>query len=76
MVKPELHVEGDQVVGYYPILINGMCLQCHGQAGEEIKAGTLEKLTALYPEDKAKGYKDGGFRGVWVVGMQRQASSN
>jgi hypothetical protein len=40
------------------------CLNCHG---EEVKAGVLNKISALYPSDKAIGYKLGDIRGAFTI---------
>ncbi|MGB0525569.1 MAG: c-type heme family protein [Flammeovirgaceae bacterium] len=71
--KPEpLLVEGTkEVVGYYPIMTNQMCLQCHGKANETLKATTLSKINELYPKDKAIGYDVNQLRGIWVVKMPK-----
>ena len=45
-----------------------MCLQCHGQS---IAPDVREKLSGLYPEDKATGYREGDIRGAFVVTRQR-----
>jgi hypothetical protein len=41
-----------------------LCLQCHGVA---IDPAVAEKLDALYPEDKATGFRQGDLRGAFVV---------
>lgn len=56
--------------GYYPILTNEMCLQCHGSPDGDIEQSTLERITALYPEDLARGYGTNQLRGIWVVQME------
>jgi hypothetical protein len=68
----EVHrlIENDgTVIGYYPIITNGMCLQCHGGVGADIQPATLSALEALYPNDEAVGYAAGQLRGLWVVTM-------
>ena len=45
----------------------GLCLQCHGTA---IAPKLAEKLSELYPEDKATGYSEGEIRGAFVVTRQ------
>lgn len=59
-------------VGYYPIVTNQMCLQCHGKADVNIKATTLQKINTLYPTDKATGYADNELRGLWVIEIDRK----
>lgn len=70
-LTPELHATGDKVVGYYPILTNALCLQCHGQPNEQILPGSLQLIDSLYPQDHAKGYAEGELRGAFVVEMGR-----
>jgi len=41
-----------------------VCLKCHGT---EISPAVTAKLTELYPDDKATGYKEGDLRGAFVV---------
>lgn len=66
-------VEKDGVVtGYYPIVTNAMCLQCHGNVSTDIKAETLGKIRKAYPEDKATGYGVNELRGLWVVEMPKK----
>lgn len=56
-------------MGYFPILTNPMCLQCHGVIGAELEGPFYEKVKALYPEDQAIGYAAGELRGMWVVAL-------
>lgn len=49
------------------VIPGGMCLSCHGEPKSEINEATLQKLTELYPEDKAKGHKVGDLRGMWSI---------
>ncbi|MCB9222794.1 MAG: DUF3365 domain-containing protein [Crocinitomicaceae bacterium] len=58
------------VIGYYPILTNDMCLQCHGTS-KEIKPSTAELIKQKYPNDKGIGYGVNQLRGIWVVEMQK-----
>ncbi|RIW18549.1 DUF3365 domain-containing protein [Algoriphagus lacus] len=66
--------EGGEVFLYTkPIVIpNGMCLSCHGEPGKEINKETLEKLTKLYPNDRATGHKVGDLRGMWSVRIPKK----
>ena len=56
-------------VGYYPIITNAMCLQCHGKPKEDIEPSTLAMIDEKYPNDLAKGYAINELRGIWVVEM-------
>ena len=69
---PPLLTELDgKMVGYYPIVTNQMCLQCHGTPEKEINTKTLSKIKKLYPTDKATGYTEGEIRGIFVVEMDK-----
>lgn len=49
------------------ILVQGMCLNCHGLPGKEIKPETLAAINERYAADSATGYKEGALRGLWHV---------
>ncbi|MBT8047498.1 MAG: DUF3365 domain-containing protein [Xanthomonadales bacterium] len=42
----------------------GLCLQCHGT---QIAPEVADKLSEIYPQDKATGFKPGDLRGAFVV---------
>lgn len=47
-----------------PLYVQPLCLNCHG---ENIKPEVEEKISKLYPQDQAKGFRPGDLRGViWV----------
>ena len=66
---PKLTVLENKQIGYYPILTNKMCMQCHGQLNTEILPGTLSIINKLYPNDLATGYRIDEIRGIWVIEM-------
>lgn len=66
-LKPKVTETATGYVGYYPILTNNMCLQCHGKKESEVKPSTLALLKQKYPGDKATGYGENELRGIWVV---------
>jgi cytochrome c553 len=68
---PAIRDTGSHMIGYYPIVTNAMCLQCHGAPGQEIAADTLETIRADYPDDLATGYGAGELRGIWVITMEK-----
>ncbi len=47
-----------------PIIAQPMCLACHGV---ELQPDIAAKISESYPEDRATGFKDGDFRGVFWV---------
>lgn len=70
-MKPILE-ESDHVVSfYYPILTNKMCMQCHGDKKNDLKAEVLASIEKLYPEDKATGYLPNQIRGIWAIKMKK-----
>ncbi|MFV0606634.1 MAG: DUF3365 domain-containing protein [Niabella sp.] len=66
--QPQLHEKKDTIVGYYPIVTNTMCMQCHGDK-QSIASSTLSALNKLYPSDAAIGYQPEELRGLWVIEM-------
>jgi hypothetical protein len=48
-----------------------VCLHCHGEAVADPVAA---KIAALYPEDRATGYRSGDIRGAFVVIRRTDAS--
>lgn len=62
----DLHENGE-VFYYEPIMMQPLCLNCHGAPGKQINEATFNAIKAKYPKDKAMGYKEGDFRGLWVV---------
>jgi len=71
-VKPQLISSDNKHVGYYPIVTNQMCMQCHGTINSDIKPEVLSKIKTLYPNDKAIAYKENELRGIWVIEMAKE----
>lgn len=64
----ESTVVADEKVFYAPIvLLNPVCLNCHGDPETDLAANTRELLARLYPDDSATGFKLGDVRGLWRV---------
>lgn len=70
-IYPSIIEHEKDVVGYYPITTNKMCLQCHGNPKKEIAPEVYAKIKSLYPEDLATGYGENQLRGLWVVTMKK-----
>ena len=47
-----------------PIFVQALCLTCHG---ESLSESVSSKISELYPDDRAVGYRVGDFRGVFWV---------
>jgi cytochrome c553 len=60
---------GSKIHFYYPIVTNTMCLKCHGKT-EQMESEVVSKITALYPDDKAVGYKENEVRGIWSISFE------
>jgi mono/diheme cytochrome c family protein len=69
-IAPTTTEKDDVVIGYYPIVTNQMCLQCHG-GKDQIQASTMRLISEKYPADKAQGYAENQLRGIWVVEMKK-----
>jgi hypothetical protein len=59
---------GKQVLFRYmkPIVMQGMCLSCHGEPGK-ISSRVTGILSERYPDDRATGYSTGQLRGAVSV---------
>ena len=67
-LQPHLEMTGDIVIFYSPILLlNPLCLQCHGEPGSTMDAQVNEFIKTKYPDDLATGYKLGDLRGLWKI---------
>ena len=73
-LKPVLDLNKEGQVSFYsPIITNAMCLQCHGKPEVQITPSTLSRLDKLYPEDKARGYRENQVRGIWAVTFKEES---
>ena len=70
-LKPYMFEVEGKMTGYYPIVTNEMCLQCHGNPDQQVAEATLDVLEEKYPGDKALGYVSNQLRGIWVVNWER-----
>lgn len=69
--KPKLMETDDKITGYYPIVTNTMCMNCHSDKSK-IDSKTLAKINELYPSDAATGYAENQLRGLWVIEMEKK----
>jgi len=74
-ITPQLVENKDTMLAYYPIMTNTMCLQCHGVPNQDIKTTTQQKIKQLYPDDLATGYGENELRGIWVIEMPKQTTT-
>ncbi len=66
--KPLVVKVGDKVRVYKPLVIEPVCLKCHGNINN-INPKIKEIISKKYPDDKAINYKVGDLRGVIVAEM-------
>lgn len=52
---------------FKPILVQTMCLNCHGHQEKNINPETWIMIQKKYPGDKAIDYKEGDLRGLWHI---------
>lgn len=63
--EPRIVEISETQLGYVePIVLQPLCLTCHGEA---LPADVASKIEELYPDDRATGFEVGDFRGVFWV---------
>lgn len=64
-LQPQLvELEGGRHGYAEPIVMQPLCLTCHGT---ELSPDIAARIEALYPDDQATGFSDGEFRGVFWI---------
>jgi hypothetical protein len=65
---PVVEQSADGKAHYFkPIMLQALCLNCHGQPQTDIKPEVWQALQKAYPADSAHGYHEGDLRGMWHV---------
>ena len=54
------------------VLGNELCLHCHGTPKKDIAVETLQQIDSLYPQDEARNYQLGDFRGIWSIQLKQK----
>lgn len=70
-LTPRLVLKDDSVIFYKAIILQPMCLTCHGQPEKELTFHTDSLIRTLYPKDKAIGYQVNQVRGLWRIGFKQ-----
>lgn len=71
-LKPIVSKDKEGKVHFYaPIKLEAKCLACHGTVGKEVSVKTDSILKALYPQDKATGFKTGDLRGIISIAFNK-----
>jgi hypothetical protein len=60
-------IDAHTVAYYHPIIMQPMCLSCHGKLGETLSEEDYSIIQYLFPKDEAIGYENGDFRGMWSL---------
>ena len=71
-LQPQLAHEHETVYYYAPILMQDLCLKCHGTPGETISEQDYALILEKYPDDQAIGYKAGDWRGMWSIAFDAE----
>ena len=71
-IKPTPNIQainGGDVLLYSKAIVipGGLCLNCHGNSKNDIKAETLSKIDSIYPNDLARDHEVGDLRGMWAI---------
>lgn len=70
-------VRDQEAIHYFkPIIMQGMCVSCHGKRGEQISETTIAQINRLYPGDQAVNFKEGDLRGMWHIIFRRPSHAN
>lgn len=64
-------IDAHTVAYYQPILIQPLCLTCHGVLGETMTEENYSFIKYLYPDDQATGYQLGDLRGIFSLQIPR-----
>jgi hypothetical protein len=71
-IKPLVQKNAAGIAYYSPILVNDLCLKCHGQPGSTMTAEDYAFIKEKYPADEAIGYVSGDLRGMWSIQFSPQ----
>jgi hypothetical protein len=67
-IKPVFEEDKQGKYHYFkPIIIQAMCLNCHGSKSGQIPPAAWQSIQQKYPVDMAYDYKEGDLRGMWHV---------
>ncbi len=70
-ILPTQFEEEDKVNFYSPIVMESLCVTCHGVKGESLTPEVEKIISSKYPNDAATGYKVGDLRGLWHISFTK-----
>jgi hypothetical protein len=71
ILKEKIVFDGEAIHYFKPILVQALCLNCHGQVGKTLDAKNYAVITKLYPNDKAVDYQLNELRGAWHITFRK-----
>lgn len=72
-MMPQVISDGNSKTYFAPIIVQDMCLKCHGHQDEIDNYAVIKEL---YPNDLAIGYKQGDLRGMWSISFRNNKDRN
>lgn len=73
-VEPYQLAELGDKVGYAePIYVKSLCLSCHG-GPKQVPPKLAKLIDKAYPKDQARGFAEGGFRGLFWVELPKKGA--
>lgn len=71
-IKPVFEEDKKGKYHYFkPIILQAMCINCHGSAAEQIQPAVWQSIQQKYPADLAHDYREGDLRGMWHVTLSK-----
>ena len=71
-LKPTVkQLASGEVRFYAPIMLDKVCLNCHGEIGGNVKSENYAVIKKHYPNDEAFDYKEGDLRGIWSITFKK-----
>ncbi len=64
-------LDNNKVAFAAPIILQPLCMKCHGTVGTDIAEADYTIIKKLYPKDEAVGYKPGELRGIWSIVFEK-----
>jgi hypothetical protein len=72
-LKPMLQKDPSGTRHYFkPIMLQAMCMPCHGNTRTDISEDTRAALRQWYPADQAVNFKEGSWRGIWHLTFEKE----
>ncbi len=70
-MKPFVENTASGIQFYAPIVMQDLCLKCHGKIGEDVSQEDYTLIKKYYPQDEAMDYSAGDLRGMWSINFEK-----